>query len=203
MMIVSGSTYGTIFRITTWGESHGAGVGVVVDGCPAGLSLTEADIQVFLDRENRGPAATLPPGRKAIGQKSSSGVFERNHRNSHLPSSCGPPPQRSADYSEIASYYRPGHADMTYDKQIRFPGLPGRAAAHSRRETIGPGGCRSHRRQDFKRLRDSSFSPTTRSIRLGKNPPRAFSDRRDFPESLSACPTQLLPRRLQNISTAL
>ena len=51
---MSGSTYGTIFRITTWGESHGAGVGVVVDGCPAGLSLTEADIQAFLDRRKPG-----------------------------------------------------------------------------------------------------------------------------------------------------
>ena len=51
---MSGSTYGNIFRITTWGESHGAGVGVVVDGCPAGLPLTEADIQLFLDRRKPG-----------------------------------------------------------------------------------------------------------------------------------------------------
>lgn len=81
---MSGSTYGTIFRITTWGESHGAGVGVVVDGCPAGLSLTEADIQVFLDRRKPGSSRYSTPRKEGDHVEILSGVIRgKNHRNSY------------------------------------------------------------------------------------------------------------------------
>ena len=73
---MSGSTYGNIFRITTWGESHGAGVGVVVDGCPAGLPLTEADIQRFLDRRKPGASRYSTPRKEGDQVEILSGVFE-------------------------------------------------------------------------------------------------------------------------------
>ena len=89
---MSGSTYGTIFRITTWGESHGAGVGVVVDGCPAGLSLTEADIQVFLDRRKPGTSRYSTPRKEGDQVEILSGVFEGKPPELPSPSSCGTPP---------------------------------------------------------------------------------------------------------------
>ena len=110
---MSGSTYGTIFRITTWGESHGAGVGVVVDGCPAGLSLTEADIQVFLDRRKPGTSRYSTPRKEGDQVEILSGVFEGKTTGTPISLLVRNTSQRSADYSEIASYYRPGHADMT------------------------------------------------------------------------------------------
>ena len=135
-MIMSGSTYGTIFRITTWGESHGAGVGVVVDGCPAGLSLTEADIQVFLDRRKPGTSRYSTPRKEGDQVEILSGVFEGKTTGTPISLLVRNTSQRSADYSEIASYYRPGHADMTYDMKYGFRDYRG-GGRSSGRETIG------------------------------------------------------------------
>lgn len=79
---MSGSVYGTIFKISTWGESHGAGVGVVVDGCPAGLPLNEEDIQKYLDRKNRDRANLPQPEAKEIRQRSYP-VFLREKQQEH------------------------------------------------------------------------------------------------------------------------
>lgn len=133
---MSGSTYGTIFRITTWGESHGAGVGVVVDGCPAGLSLTEADIQVFLDRRKPGTSRYSTPRKEGDQVEILSGVFEGKTTGTPISLLVRNTSQRSADYSEIASYYRPGHADMTYDMKYGFRDYRG-GGRSSGRETIG------------------------------------------------------------------
>ena len=133
---MSGSTYGTIFRITTWGESHGAGVGVVVDGCPAGLSLTEADIQVFLDRRKPGTSRYSTPRKEGDQVEILSGVFEEKTTGTPISLLVRNTSQRSADYSEIASYYRPGHADMTYDMKYGFRDYRG-GGRSSGRETIG------------------------------------------------------------------
>lgn len=133
---MSGSTYGTIFRITTWGESHGAGVGVVVDGCPAGLSLTEADIQVFLDRRKPGTSRYSTPRKEGDQVEILSGVFEGKTTGTPISLLVRNTSQRSADYSEIANYYRPGHADMTYDMKYGFRDYRG-GGRSSGRETIG------------------------------------------------------------------
>ena len=133
---MSGSTYGTIFRITTWGESHGAGVGVVVDGCPAGLSLTEADIQAFLDRRKPGTSRYSTPRKEGDQVEILSGVFEGKTTGTPISLLVRNTSQRSADYSEIASYYRPGHADMTYDMKYGFRDYRG-GGRSSGRETIG------------------------------------------------------------------
>ena len=136
MMIMSGSTYGNIFRITTWGESHGAGVGVVVDGCPAGLPLTEADIQRFLDRRKPGASRYSTPRKEGDQVEILSGVFEGKTTGTPISLLVRNTSQRSSDYSEIAGYYRPGHADMTYDMKYGFRDYRG-GGRSSGRETIG------------------------------------------------------------------
>ena len=117
---MAGSTFGTLFKITTWGESHGAGVGVVVDGCPAGLSLCEDDIQKFLNRRKPGQSRYTTPRKEDDAVEILSGVFEGRTTGTPISMLVRNQNQRSKDYSEIASYYRPGHADYTFDMKYGF-----------------------------------------------------------------------------------
>jgi chorismate synthase len=133
---MSGSTYGNIFKITTWGESHGAGLGVVVDGCPAGLELCEEDIQKFLDRRKPGASKFATQRKEGDVVEILSGVFEGKTTGTPISMVVRNTSQRSADYSEIASYYRPGHADYTFDMKYGFRDYRG-GGRSSGRETIG------------------------------------------------------------------
>ena len=135
---MAGSTLGTLFKITTWGESHGKGVGVVIDGCPAELSLCEADIQKFLDRRKPGQSRYATPRKEDDAVEILSGVFEGKTTGTPISLVVFNRNQQSKDYSEIASYYRPGHADYTFDQKYGFRDYRG-------------GGRR--RRQDSKRAR--------------------------------------------------
>ena len=112
---MAGSIYGKLFTVTTWGESHGKGLGVVIDGCPAGIALSEEDIQIYLDR--RKPGQNKFTTKRNEGDKVSilSGVFEGKTTGTPIALLVRNTSQRSSDYSEIASYYRPGHADFTFD----------------------------------------------------------------------------------------
>jgi chorismate synthase len=118
---MSHNTFGNLFRVTTWGESHGPALGCVVDGCPPGLSLTPADIQVFLDQRRPGQGKFVTQRQEPDAVRILSGVFEDERTGG--PVTTGTPislmienvDQRSRDYSEIARAYRPGHADYTYD----------------------------------------------------------------------------------------
>ena len=100
---MSGSTYGNIFKITTWGESHGAAIGVVVDGCPAGLSLSEEDIQKFLDRRKPGNSRFATQRKESDSVEILSGIFEGKTTGTPISMMVRNTSQRSADYSEIAS----------------------------------------------------------------------------------------------------
>lgn len=133
---MAGSTYGTIFKIMTWGESHGKALGVVVDGCPAGLSLCEEDIQVYLDRRKPGQSRLSTPRREDDTVEILSGVFEGRTTGTPISLMIRNTSQRSADYSEIASYYRPGHADYTFDAKYGFRDYRG-GGRSSGRETAG------------------------------------------------------------------
>lgn len=133
---MAGSSYGTIFRITTWGESHGAGLGVVVDGCPAGLPLEEKDIQTFLDRRKPGQSRYTTPRKEDDGVEILSGIFEGKTTGAPISLVVYNKNQQSRDYSEIASYYRPGHADYTFDQKYGFRDYRG-GGRSSGRETIG------------------------------------------------------------------
>lgn len=133
---MAGSTFGTIFKITTWGESHGKGVGVVVDGCPAGLELCEEDIQKFLDRRKPGQSKYTTPRKEEDAVEILSGVFEGKTTGTPISLVVFNRNQQSKDYSEIASYYRPGHADYTFDLKYGFRDYRG-GGRSSGRETIG------------------------------------------------------------------
>lgn len=133
---MAGSSYGKLFQITTWGESHGKALGVVVDGCPAGLPLSEADIQVFLDRRKPGRTKISTPRKEADEVEILSGIFEGKTTGTPISLIVHNTSQRSADYSEIANYYRPGHADYTFDAKYGFRDYRG-GGRSSARETIG------------------------------------------------------------------
>ncbi|MDO4522363.1 MAG: chorismate synthase [Eubacteriales bacterium] len=133
---MAGSTFGNYFKITTWGESHGKALGVVVDGCPAGIPLTEEDIQKFLDRRKPGQSRYSTPRKEDDRVELLSGVFEGHTTGAPISMIVFNKSQRSADYSEIAGYYRPGHADYTFDLKYGFRDYRG-GGRSSARETIG------------------------------------------------------------------
>lgn len=133
---MAGSAFGTIFRISTWGESHGKGVGVVVDGCPAGLPLCEEDIQKYLNRRKPGQSKFTTPRSEDDAVEILSGIFEGKTTGTPISMVIFNKTQRSKDYSEIASYYRPGHADYTFDEKYGFRDYRG-GGRSSGRETIG------------------------------------------------------------------
>lgn len=133
---MAGSIFGDIFTVSTWGESHGKGLGVVVDGCPAGLPLCEADIQQFLDRRKPGETRYSTPRKESDTVEILSGVFEGKTTGTPISMLVPNTSQKSHDYSEIASYYRPGHADYTLDQKYGFRDYRG-GGRSSGRETIG------------------------------------------------------------------
>ncbi len=114
---MSGSTFGQIFRVTTAGESHGAGLLAIVDGCPAGLPLSEADIQPDLDRRRPGQSRYTTQRREADRVEILSGVFEGKTTGCPIALLIRNTDQRSKDYAEIKDKFRPGHADYTYWKK--------------------------------------------------------------------------------------
>ena len=133
---MAGSTYGNIFKITTWGESHGKALGVVIDGCPAGLLLCEDDIQKYLDRRKPGKSSLTTQRKEDDAVEILSGVFEGRTTGSPISLIVKNTAQISGDYTEIASYYRPGHADYTFDAKYGFRDYRG-GGRSSGRETIG------------------------------------------------------------------
>lgn len=117
---MAGSIYGRILTMTTWGESHGPGLGVVVDGCPAGIPLTEEDIQKLLDRRKPGQSRFTTKRSESDSVRILSGIFEGKTTGTPISMLVENQDQRSADYSQIAGCYRPGHADYTYDEKYGF-----------------------------------------------------------------------------------
>lgn len=133
---MSGSTFGNIFKITTWGESHGKALGVVIDGCPSGLALDEADIQQYLNRRKPGQTSISTPRKEDDQVEILSGIFDGKTTGTPISLLVPNTSQKSSDYSEIASYYRPGHADFTFDSKYGFRDYRG-GGRSSGRETIG------------------------------------------------------------------
>lgn len=133
---MAGSTFGNLFRITTWGESHGKGIGVVVDGCPSNLYLTEEMIQQYLDRRKPGTSKFTTPRKESDSVSILSGILEHQTTGCPISLVVMNESQRSHDYSEIKEYYRPGHADYTFDAKYGFRDYRG-GGRSSGRETIG------------------------------------------------------------------
>jgi chorismate synthase len=112
---MSHNSFGHLFRVTTWGESHGPAIGCVVDGCPPLLALTEADIQPWLDRRRPGQSKFTTQRQEPDQVRILSGVFEGRTTGTPIGLQIENVDQRSKDYGEIATSFRPGHADITYE----------------------------------------------------------------------------------------
>jgi chorismate synthase len=128
---MSHNTFGHLFRVTTWGESHGPAIGCVVDGCPPGIPLTEAHIQPYLDRRRPGQSKFTTQRQEPDQVRILSGVYEGRTTGTPIALHIENVDQRSKDYGAIAETYRPGHADLTYDLKYGFrdPRGGGRSSA--------------------------------------------------------------------------
>ena len=133
---MSGNSFGQLFRLTTWGESHGPAVGCVVDGCPAGLALGEADVQRELDRRRVGQSRMTSARQEPDTVQILSGVFEGRTTGAPISMAVFNTDAKSAHYDSIKDMYRPGHADYTWDAKYGFRDWRG-GGRSSARETIG------------------------------------------------------------------
>lgn len=133
---MAGNSFGQLFRITTWGESHGKGIGVVIDGCPAGLPLNEKDIQKELERRRTGQSKVTTTRREPDKIRIMSGVFAGKTTGTPISLLVENEDADSSKYDLIKDLYRPGHADFTYDMKYGFRDHRGGGRA-SARETVG------------------------------------------------------------------
>ena len=131
---MSHNSFGHLFRFTTWGESHGPAIGAVVDGCPPGIPLTEADIQPFLDKRRPGTSRFTTQRQEPDIVRILSGVFDGRTTGTPISLLIDNVDQRSKDYSDVAKAYRPGHADYAYDAKYGFRDYRG-GGRSSARET--------------------------------------------------------------------
>jgi chorismate synthase len=138
---MSGNTLGTLFTVTTFGESHGPAIGCVIDGCPPGMALTEADIQPDLDRRKPGTSRHVTQRREEDRVEILSGVYEGKTTGTPIALMIRNEDQRSKDYAKIANSFRPGHADYTYLRKygIRDPRGGGRSSARLTAPAVAAG----------------------------------------------------------------
>ena len=133
---MSGNTFGKLFQITTWGESHGKGVGVVVDGCPPGIEMNESIIQEMLDRRRPGSSVTSTSRKESDTAKIFSGVFENQTTGTPIMIMVENRDAKSSAYKSISDIYRPGHGDLTYQAKYGIRDWRG-GGRSSARETVG------------------------------------------------------------------
>ncbi|QXQ04765.1 chorismate synthase [Sphingosinicellaceae bacterium] len=138
---MSFNSFGRVFRFTTWGESHGPAIGAVVDGCPPGLILSEADVQPWLDRRRPGTSRFTTQRQEPDQVRILSGVYEGRTTGTPISLMIDNVDQRSKDYSEVARAYRPGHADYAYDAKYGFrdPRGGGRSSARETASRVAAG----------------------------------------------------------------
>jgi len=139
---MSFNTFGHVFRVTTWGESHGPALGATVDGCPPGVALSEADLQHWLDRRKPGQSRYTTQRREADAVEILSGTFEGRTTGTPIQLAIRNTDQRSKDYSEIAGKFRPGHADIAYWQKygLRDYRGGGRSSARETAARVAAGG---------------------------------------------------------------
>lgn len=133
---MSGNTFGTLFTVTSFGESHGPGIGCVVDGCPPGLALCAADIQAELDRRKPGTSRHVTQRREADEVEILSGVFDGKTTGTPIALLIRNTDQRSKDYGNIATTFRPGHADYTYMHKYGFRDYRGGGRSSARETAV-------------------------------------------------------------------
>ncbi len=156
---MSHNSFGRLLTVTTWGESHGAAIGCVIDGCPAKIPLTEADIQPRLDRRRPGRNPQVSPRNEPDAVKIMSGTYAGKTTGAPISLLIENRNQHSADYAELAPIYRPGHADATYHNKygIRDPRGGGRASARETAARVAAGAVAE---------RLLAYFPDTASLRI-------------------------------------
>src|SRR3954466_5456254 len=180
---MSHNTFGHLFRVTTWGESHGPALGCVVDGCPPGIALSEADIQPWLDSRRPGQGKFVTQRQEPDAVRILSGVFEDERTKGQV--TTGTPismiidnvAQRSRDYSEIAQAFRPGHADYPYFAKYGVRDYRG-GGRQSARETAARGGAGAIARKVIPGV-------TIRAAVVQIGPHAVAADRVDWAETLN------------------
>jgi chorismate synthase len=207
---MSGNTFGKLFSVTTFGESHGPAIGCVIDGCPPGLTLSEADIQPELDRRKPGTSRHVTQRQEADQVKILSGVYEGVTTGTPIALLIENTDQRSKDYGNIADTFRPGHADYTYWHKygVRDPRGGGRSSARLTAPIVGAGaiakkwmrekfgteflGCMSQLGdipvpfQDFKHVHDNPFFAATSDADLIARMETAMDELRRAGDSIGA-----------------
>ena len=133
---MSGNTFGTLFTVTSFGESHGPAIGCVVDGCPPGLEISAADIQLELDRRKPGTSRHVTQRRESDSVEILSGVFEGRSTGTPIALLIRNEDQRSKDYGNIAETFRPGHADYTYTQKYGFRDYRGGGRSSARETAV-------------------------------------------------------------------
>ncbi len=143
---MSWNSFGRVLRLTSWGESHGPAIGGVLDGCPPGMALSEADIQPFLDRRRPGQSRHTTQRREEDRVELLSGIFDGRTTGAPIAFLIRNTDQRSKDYAAIADRYRPGHADYTYDVKYGFrdPRGGGRSSARETAVRVAAGAIARH-----------------------------------------------------------
>lgn len=164
---MSGNTIGKLFTVTSFGESHGLAIGCIIDGCPPGLELTEADLQVDLDRRKPGQSRHTTQRREADEVQILSGVFEGKTTGTPIGLIIHNTDQRSKDYSEIAAKFRPGHADYTYIQKygVRDYRGGGRSSARETAMRVAAGAVAKKYLQDFHGIRVRGYLSALGPIR--------------------------------------
>ena len=149
---MAGSTFGTLFRVTTAGESHGPGNVCIVDGCPPGLELSEEDLIPDLDRRKPGQSRIVSPRKEDDTPEILSGVFEGRTTGTPIAILIRNKDQRSKDYGDIKDKYRPGHADFTFDAKFGFRDYRGGGRSSARETTVRVAAAAGVARADWNRF---------------------------------------------------
>src|SRR5437899_619494 len=190
---MSFNTFGHVLRVTTWGESHGPAIGAVVDGCPPGLALSEADIQPWLDKRRPGASRFTTQRRESDSVRILSGTFEGRTTGTPIGLIIDNEDQRSKDYSDVANAYRPGHADYTYDAKYGFRDWRG-GGRSSARETAARVAAGAVARLVLPEVRIRAFL-----VELGGDPiDRSAIDLDEMERNSFNCPDAAAAKRWEN-----
>ena len=196
---MSGNTFGTLFTVTTFGESHGPAIGCIVDGCPPGLKLSEADIQPFLDKRKPGQSKYTSQRREADQVHILSGVFQGTTTGTPIALIIHNADQRSTDYESIKDFFRPGHADFTYHHkygQRDYRG-GGRSSARETAARVAAGAIARLYLRQYLQVEIIGYLQQMGSIEL------AFEDEAEIQNNPFFCPNQTQVKALESYIDSL
>lgn len=200
---MAGNTFGEIFRITTCGESHGGAVGVIIDGCPPGLAITEAEIQAELDRRKPGQSEITTPRKEADTIHILSGIFEGTTTGTPILLLAYNQDMRPADYDELKKVYRPSHADYTYSMKYGnrdFRGS-GRASARETLARVAAGALAKKYLKQNLNIEILSYVEQVGNIRASVNHEKITPS--DIEKNIIRCPDEMIAKEMIDLIVAV